>query len=92
MTSAIDTSIVCLGMDVRRQSELWKRIVAAYRTRSHPEDVFMPVDELIRALWLYASTKEVMKMLEIAFADGRIRCNPPNEKFAFAILENASTA
>jgi hypothetical protein len=75
------------GMDHQRQTDIWKRIVAAYQARSHPEDIYMPVDELIRALWLFASTHEVLKLLEIAFTDGRIRCNPPHHKFAFTILE-----
>lgn len=75
------------GMDIQRQNEVWKRIVAAYKARNLPKDAYMPVDELIRALWIFASTSEVLKLLEIAFTDGRIRCNPPHQKFAFTILE-----
>jgi hypothetical protein len=79
-------------METQRQDILWKQMVAAYRTRSHPEQVYMPVDELIRTLWLFASTKEVLDLLQSAFADGRIQCNPPKENFAFTILKDSPVA
>lgn len=79
-------------MDTQRQNTLWRQIVTAYRTRSHPEQLLMPVDELIRGLWLFASTREVLELLQIAVTEGHIRCSSAKEGFAFTVLEDSPVA
>lgn len=79
-------------MNTQRQNTLWRQIVTAYRTRSHPEQLLMPVDELIRSLWLFASTKEVLELLQLAVKEGQIRCSSPKEGFSFTVLKDSSVA
>lgn len=79
-------------METQRQNILWRHIVTVYRTRSHPEELLMPVDELIRSLWLLASTKEVLELLQRAVKEGQIRCSSSKEGFAFTVLEDNSIA
>lgn len=79
-------------MDTQRQNILWRHIVTVYRTRSHPEELLMPVDELIRSLWLFASTKEVLELLQRAVKDGQIRCSSSKEGLWFTVLEDSPVA
>lgn len=79
-------------MNTQRQNTLWRQIVTAYRTRSHPEQLLMPVDELIRSLWLFASTREILGLLQLAAKEGQIRCSSPTEGLAFTVLEDSPVA